>query len=156
VVPSVVVGDGMVYTASGFEEPTIRAIRTGGRGDVTDTHIVWEETRAVPMMPSFLYLEPHLFTINEGGIAQCLGAKSGEALGRRRIGGNHSASPVYAGGRIYFLSEACEATIVEPTPEMPEIARNALPGTCKASLAVSRGHLFLRTDTTLYAIGPRP
>jgi hypothetical protein len=42
VVPSVVVGDGMVYTSSGFEEPTIRAVRIGGRGDVTATHIVWE------------------------------------------------------------------------------------------------------------------
>jgi outer membrane protein assembly factor BamB len=156
VVPSVVVGDGMVYTASGFEEPTIRAIRTGGRGDVTDTHIAWEQTRAVSMMPSFLYVRPHLFTINESGIAQCLDARSGEILGRTRIGGNHSASPVYAEGRIHFLSEACETTIVEATPEMPEIARNALPGACKASPAVSGGHLFLRTDTTLYAIGPRP
>ena len=154
VVPSIVAGDGMVYTSSGFEEPTIRAVRTGGRGDVTSTHIVWEQTRAVPMLPSFLYVAPHLFTINEGGIAMCLDAKTGEILGRRRIGGNHSASPVYAEGRIYFLSEACETTIVEATPEMPVVAKNALPGTCKASLALSRGHLFLRTDSTLHGLGP--
>jgi outer membrane protein assembly factor BamB len=86
----------------------------------------------------------------------CLDAKTGEILGRTRIGGNHSASPIYSEGRIYFLSEECETTIVEATPEMPEVARNGLPGTCKASLAVSGGHLFLRTDTTLYSIGPRP
>jgi outer membrane protein assembly factor BamB len=152
VVPSIVVGDGMVYAASGFEEPTIRAIRTGGRGDVTDTHIAWEQKRAVPMMPSFLYVAPHLFTINEGGIAMCLDAGTGEILGRRRIGGNHSASPVYAEGRIYFLSDACETTIVGASPEMPEVATNTLPGTCKASIAISGGHLFLRTDTHLYCL----
>lgn len=152
VVPSIVVGDGMVYAASGFEEPTIRAIHTGGRGDVTDTHIAWELKRAVPMTPSFLYVAPHLFTINEGGIAMCLDAGTGEILGRRRIGGNHSASPVYAEDRIYFLSEACETTIVGATPEMPEVATNTLPGTCRASIAASGGHLFLRTDTHLYCL----
>ncbi len=154
VVPSVVVGDGMVYTSSGFEEPTIRAVRTGGRGDVTDTHIAWEQTRAVPMMPSFLYVAPHLFTITEGGIAMCLDARSGEILGRRRIGGNHRASPIYAEKRIYVLSEDCETTVVGAVHEMPVLATNTLPGHCQASLAVSGGHLFLRTDTTLYSIGP--
>ena len=156
VVPSVVVGDGMVYTSSGFEEPTIRAVRTGGRGDVTATHIAWEQTRAVPMMPSFLYVAPHLFTISESGIAMCLNEKTGEILGRRRIGGNHRASPLYAEGRIYFLSEEGETTIVEASPDMPVVEKNTIPGHCQASLAVSGGRIFLRTDTTLYCVGPRP
>ena len=155
VVPSLVVGEGMVYSASGFEAPTIRAVRTGGRGDVTATHIAWEKTHAVPMVPSFLYVAPHLFTINEAGIAMCLDAKTGELLGRRRIDGNHSASPIYAEGRIYFLSEECETTVVEATAAMPDVARNTLPGTCKASLAASGGRLFLRTDTRLYCIAGR-
>jgi outer membrane protein assembly factor BamB len=155
VVPSVVVGDGMVYTASGFEEPTIRAVRTGGRGDVTATHIAWEQTRAVPMMPSFLYVAPHVFTINESGLAMCLDAQTGEVLGRRRVGGNHSASPILAEGRIYFLSEEGETTVVEASPTMPLVARNTLPDLCKASLAVSGGRIFLRTETTLYCITAR-
>jgi outer membrane protein assembly factor BamB len=155
VVPSVVVGDGIVYTASGFEEPTIRAIRTGGRGDVTATHIAWEQTRAVPMMPSFLYVAPHLFTINEAGIAMCLDASTGQMLGRRRIGGKHSASPIYAEGRIYFLSEEGETTIVEASPDMPVVAKNTIPEHTQASLAASGGHLFLRTRSTLYCLGPR-
>ena len=75
--------------------------------------------------------------------------------GARRIGGKHSASPVYAEGRIYFLSEEGETTIVEATPDMPVVAVNTLPGHCQASLAVSGGRIFLRTDTTLYGIGPR-
>ena len=152
VVPSVVVGDGMVYTSSGFEEPTIRAVRTGGRGDVTATHIAWEQTRAVPMMPSFLYVAPHLFTITEGGVAMCLDGESGEVLGRRRIGGNHRASPIYAEKLIYFLSEEGETTIVEATPEMPVVAKNTIPEHTQASFAVSGGRLFLRTESALYAL----
>jgi len=159
VVPSVVVGDGVAYTASGFEDPTIRAVRLGGRGDVTKTHVVWEQKKGVPMLPSFVYAAPdHLFTINEGGIAQCLDARTGEILGRRRVGGKHSASPIYApkDERIYFVSEDCETTVVEAVPEMPVRATNGLLGHCQASPAVSGGRLFLRTDSTLYAIGPRP
>jgi outer membrane protein assembly factor BamB len=155
VVPSVVVGDGMVYTASGFEKPTVRAVRIGGRDDVTETHIAWEQTRSVPMMPSFLYLSPHLFTINESGIALCLDAKTGEVLGRRRIGGRHSASPIYAEGRIYFLSEGGETTIVEATPEMATIATNTIPEHTQASMAVSGGQIFLRTEKALYCLGSR-
>jgi outer membrane protein assembly factor BamB len=156
VVPSIVVGDGMVYAASGFEDPTIRAVRPGGRGDVTLTHIAWEQKRGVPMLPSFIYAAPHhLFTINEGGIAQCLDAGTGEVVGRQRIGGKHSASPIYSpkDERIYFLSEDCETTVVKAVPEMPILGTNTLPGHCQASIAVSEGRLFLRTDTTLYAVG---
>jgi outer membrane protein assembly factor BamB len=154
VVPSVVIGDGLVYTASGFEKPTVRAVRLGGQGDVTETHMAWEQTRAVPMMPSFLYVAPHLFTINESGIALCLDAETGEVLGRRRLGGNYSASPIYAEGRIYFHSEEGETTIVEATPEMPTIATNSIPEHTQASMAVSDGRIFLRTEKALYCIGP--
>lgn len=154
VVPSVVIGDGLVYTASGFEKPTVRAVRLGGRGDVTETHMAWEQTRAVPMMPSFLYVAPHLFTINESGIALCLDAKTGEVLGRRRLAGNYSASPIYAEGRIYFHSEEGETTIVEATPQMPTIATNSIPEHTQASMAVSDGRIFLRTEEALYCIGP--
>jgi outer membrane protein assembly factor BamB len=156
VVPSVVIGDGLVYTASGFEQPTVRAVRLGGQGDVTETHMAWEQTRAVPMMPSFLYVAPHLFTINESGIALCLDAKTGEVLGRRRLGGNYSASPIYAERRIYFHSEEGETTIVEATPEMPTIATNSIPEHTQASMAVSDGRIFLRTEKALYCIGPAP
>jgi outer membrane protein assembly factor BamB len=154
VVPSVVVGDGLVYTASGFEKPTIRAVRLGGRGDVTETHMEWEQTRSVPMMPSFLYVAPHLFTITESGLAQCLDARTGEVLGRRRIGGKHSASPIYAEGRIYFLAESGETTVVEATPEMAVVAKSTIPEHTQASMAVSGGHILLRTEMAVYSLGP--
>jgi outer membrane protein assembly factor BamB len=156
VVPSIVVGDGMVFSASGWEKPTVRAIRTGGRGDVTQTHVAWESTRNVPMIPSFLLVGPHLFTISESGLAMCLEAASGKVPGRQRIGGNPSASPVYADGRIYFLSEEGVTTVVEATPEMPILATNTIPERCRASLAVSGGRIYLRTESRLYCIGSAP
>jgi outer membrane protein assembly factor BamB len=154
VVPSVVAGDGMVYTSSGFEKPTIRATRWGGRDSVTDTHIVWEQTRGVPRIPSFVYIRPHLYTITEQGIAMCLDGKTGEILWQERIGGNHSASPVHAGGHVYFTSEEGETTVIKAAPKFEVVATNRVDGgMVQASMAISRGQIFLRTADSLYCIG---
>ncbi len=153
VVPSVVIGDGMIFTASGFGDPAIRAIRAGGRGDVTETNIAWELKKAVPMVPSFVHVNGHLFMISESGIAQCIRAATGEVVWQQRIGGKHYASPVYADGKIYFLSEEGESTIVKAGPQFEIVARNRLNEPCQASYAVSRGQLFIRTRENLYCIG---
>ncbi len=145
VVPSVVVGKNLAYTASGFEASTIRAVRPGGE-------IVWEQTRAVPHIPSFLYLDPYLYSIHENGIALCMRADSGEIVWQARVGGAYWASPVLAGGRIYFLSEDCLTTVIEPGAEYKAVASNALPGRCKASMAVSDGRFYIRTDTKLFSV----
>ena len=153
VVPSLVGGDGFVFSTSGFEKPTIRCIRLGGEGDVTKTHIVWEQTRGVPMVPSMLYLSPYLFAVTDNGIATCFNAKTGEIIWQERLGGNHASSPVYADGKIYFLSMDGETIIVEAKPVFNVIARNPLNEQCQASMAVSGGKLFIRTEKNLYCIG---
>jgi outer membrane protein assembly factor BamB len=153
VVPSVVVGDGLVFTASGFGDPTIRAFRAGGKGDVTNTHLAWQVKKAVPMIPSFVHANGHVFTISEGGIALCIKADTGEVVWQERVGGKHYASPVYADGKIYFLSEAGESVIIKADPRFEVVARNQLGETCQASYAVSRGQLFIRTEQHLYCIG---
>src|SRR5690606_17851674 len=78
VTPSPAVGEGMIFTSSGFEEPTIRAIRLGGEGDVTESHIAWEQKRGVPAIPSLLFVAPHLYTITRDNILHCLRASTGE------------------------------------------------------------------------------
>jgi outer membrane protein assembly factor BamB len=153
VVPSAVVGNGMVYASSGFEASTIRAIRANGIGDVTKSHIAWEQTASVPRIPSFLYIEPYLYTISENGIAMCLDGSSGEIVWRQRIGGNHSASPVWADGMIYFLSDEGETTIVRSGPEFLEVGRNSIGEHTQASLAISNGQIFIRTKSNLYCVG---
>lgn len=153
VTPSPVVGDGLIFTSSGFEAPTLRAIRLGGKGDVTETHIAWEQTRGVAAMPSLLYVEPFLYSISRDNILYCIEAKTGEIVWRERLNGNHWASPVYADGRIYILSEEGRTVVLRPGAEYLEIASNELNETCFASMAVSDGQFFIRSDKHLYCIG---
>ena len=153
VTPSIVLGDGLIFTSSGFEASTIRVVRAGGRGDVTGTHVAWEEAKGVPLLSSMLYVEPHLYAVTDKGVATCYEARTGEIVWQERIGGNHSASPVSADGRIYFLSEQGETTIIEAGPEFRVLARNDIGEKCQASMAVSQGRLLIRSDRNLYCIG---
>jgi outer membrane protein assembly factor BamB len=153
VVPSVVVGGGLCFTASGFGESTIRAVRIDGRGDVTQTHIAWQTTDDVPHVPSMLYVAPHLYSLTEAGILKCFNGATGEVLWRQRLAGKFSASPVYADGKVYFLSEKGKTTVIEEGPQYKVAVENDLGETCCASPAISQGNIFIRTDKTLYCIG---
>src|SRR5204863_7551005 len=120
-VPTPVAANGMIFAASGFEKTTLRGVKMGGKGDVTQTHIAWEQKKGVPTQPSLLYVEGHVYTITDGGVATCYMADSGSIVWQERIGGNHSSSPVYADGNIYFLSEAGETAIIEASPKFSGI-----------------------------------
>jgi outer membrane protein assembly factor BamB len=156
VTPSIVTRDGISYSCSGFEKPTIRAVKFGGHGDVTETHLKWEQTRGVPALASLLLVGPHLYAVTDQGVLTCFDAETKEEVWRERIGGRHSPSPVFADGRIYFLSEQGESVVIEPGAEYKELARNNLGGLCRASIAVSQGNLFLRNDEGVFCIGPKP
>jgi len=153
VVPSIVIGDGLYFSVSGFEQPTIRAIKPGGSGDVTKTHIAWEQKTGVPSLSSLLYVKPYLYSIIDSGVAHCYDGATGKVIWKQRIGGNHSASPVSADGKIYFLSEQGETTIVKAGDKFEELAKNPLGEHCQASLAISQGQIFIRTDKHLFCIG---
>ena len=153
VTPTPVVGDGVIYTSSGFEEPTIRAIRLGGSGDVTNSHIVWEQKKGVPAMPSPLLVGPHLYTITRDNILYCIRANDGVPIWNKRLTGTHSASPLYADGRIYILSETGTTLVLAPGDEYKELASNPLDEKCLASMAVSDGHFFIRGINHLFCIG---
>ncbi len=153
VTPSPVAGNGMVFTSSGFEEPTIRAIRLGGSGDITQTHIAWEQKTGVPVLASPLLVAPYLYTITRDNILVCIEAETGKPVWQERLTGVHSASPVLVDGRIYILSELGETIVLQPGDHYEEIARNSLEETCKASMAVSQGNFFIRTSEHLFCIG---
>ncbi len=155
VVPSVVIGENLVFTASGFGESTIRAVRTGGQGDVTATHIAWESTEDVPKVPSMLYAKPYLFLITETGVAKCLTAATGQTVWRQRLEPKYSASPVWAEGRIYFLAEKGTTTIVEASPEFKVLAQNELNEKCCASIAISQRQIFIRSEHNIFCIGAK-
>jgi outer membrane protein assembly factor BamB len=153
VTPSPVVADSMIFTSSGFEAPTIRAIRLGGEGDVTNTHIAWEQKKGVPALASLLYVRPHLYTITRDNILHCIEASTGQIVWVQRLKGVHSASPVLADGKIYILSEDGVTLVLRPGPRYDEVARNSIDETCLASMAVSQGHFYIRSSEHLYCIG---
>ena len=152
VTPSFAIGDGLVFTASGFEKSTVRTVRLHGEGDVTKTHIAWEQRKGVPSESSLLYLSPYLYAVTNGGVVTCYRGQTGELVWQERIGGQHCASPVYADGRIYFLSQEGESAVIKPGAEFEVLSRNKLSGYFQASMAVSQGRLLLRSDKTLYCI----
>ncbi len=152
-VPAPVFGHGMVYVATGFQVPSLLAVRADGRGDVTATHTAWTLRRGVPLTSSPLLVGDELYIVSDLGVATCLDARTGELHWRERLGGNFSASPVSADGRIYFQSEEGVTTVVAPGTEYLELATNQLDGAILASMAVANGSLFIRTHDHLYRIG---
>ncbi len=153
--PSPVVGEGMVFTSSGFPARTLRGIKLGGSGDVTKTNIVWEQKKGCPTRPSLLYVKPHLYAVTEDGVATCYKPESGEIVWQERLTpgkSGFSASPVLADGRIYVLSESGETTVLAPGAEFKVLSRNPLGEKCQASMAVSRGRLYIRSDKSLFCV----
>ena len=152
-VPRPIYGHGLVYITTGFQTPSMLAVRADGSGDVTTTHVAWRLRRGAPLTPSPLLVGDELYVVNDHGIVTCVDAITGDTHWQERIGGNYSASPVFADGRIYFQSEDGKTTVLAPGTEFSPLATNQLDGPTLASMAVAGGSLFLRTSTHLYRIG---
>ncbi len=152
VVPRPVFGNGLVFVCSGYDSPALYAIRPDGKGDVTESHVAWSLKKAVPHNPSPLVVGNELYMVSDKGIATCLDAATGEEIWQERVGGNYSASPLEADGRIYFLNEHGGTTVIAPGREYKELAKNQVDGRTLASLSVAGKSIFLRTDTHLYRI----
>jgi len=151
-VPRPVYGEGLVFICTGFQQPSMLAVRLDGKGDVTNSKVEWKLDRGVPLTPSPLLVGNELYMVSDNGIATCVDAKTGKEYWRARVGGNHSASPIYADGRIYFLSEEGESVVIAPGQQLKHLATNQLDGRTLASMAVSGGSIFIRSETHLYRI----
>ena len=147
-----VVGNGLFYVLSGWGQGQLLAIRPGGRGDITATHIAWRATKGVAKKPSLLLVDGLLYMLNDGGVATALEARTGDEVWTERIGGNCSAAPLHGAGNIYFFNEEGKATVITPGREFKKLAENKLESGFMASPAVTGGALILRTKTHLYRI----
>lgn len=154
VIPRPVYGNGLVYICSGYDKPSLYAVRPNGIGDVTATHLAWKLDKGVPHTPSLLLDGSELYLVTDGGVAACLDAVSGVEHWRKRLGGNFSASPLLAGGILYFQDENGLATLIRKGTTFEEVGRNQLGDGDRtfASYAVAGGRLFIRSERSVYAI----
>ena len=157
-VPSPVIGDGLIYSTPSSTDP-ILAVRADGQGDCTETHIVWQQKRNAPMISSFLYVKPCLYTCTDNsGVISCLDAATGEFFWELRLrSGALNPSPLYADGKIYVLSERGTTTVLQPSDDPKKtaeiIATNELNELCRASIAVAGKQLIIRTANRLWCVG---
>jgi outer membrane protein assembly factor BamB len=152
-IPRPVAADGMIYVCTGYLKPRLLAIRLGGSGDITLTHLTWEYDRQVPEISSPIVLGKELYFVSSGGIATCLDARSGKLVWQHRLGGNFAASPLAADGKLYFLSREGVTTVVRAGREYAELAQSQLFGQTLASPAVCGQALLIRADRSLYCLG---
>lgn len=150
-----VVGHGLVFTTTGLARGELWAVRPGGEGVVTDTHVVWKVKTGVPNRPSPVLVGDLLFMVDQDvGVVSCIEAKTGEVIWRERLPGvgSHSSSPVAAEGRVYFFNENGHGTVIAAGREFKVLGENKLDASFMASPAVAGKALFLRSKTHLYRI----
>jgi outer membrane protein assembly factor BamB len=144
---------GMVYISAGDGGDSLVAVRADGEGDVTKSHVVWKSGKTVPKRSSQLIVGDLFFMANDSGVISCLDAKTGEVHWQERLEGEYWASPLYANGRIYFLTKEGKANVIAARPVFELLAENKLDGGFNASPAVVGDDLLLRSFTHLYRIG---
>jgi outer membrane protein assembly factor BamB len=145
--------DGVIYLSRGYRSGPYAAIRTGGRGDVSKTHVVWHVPTGAPYISSLVHYDGLLYMAGDVGVITCVDARTGERVWRERLGGVYTASPVAGDGKIYLLSETGETIVLRAGRKPDVLARNRIDGRILASPAISEGRLFVRTDDHVVAIG---
>lgn len=157
VIPTPVVGDGFVFCSSGRAGPTF-AIRPGGRGDVTATHVAWSTPKGSPFVPSGILHGGLLYLVNDmQSILTVYNATTGALAYQGRLGvatrEGFSASPVVVGDRLFFTNDEGETFVVQAGREFKLLHTNSLGERTLASPALVDGVWYWRTASKLVAIG---
>jgi outer membrane protein assembly factor BamB len=157
VIPTPAVGHGLVYCASGRAGPTL-AIRPGGRGDVTRTHVEWSTTRGSPFVPSPMVHGDYLYQINDmSSIITCLNARTGETVWQERLGRPRregvSASPIIVDDKLFVTNDEGQTFVLKTGPDFELLHVNDIGTRTLASPALVDGIWYIRTADELFAIG---
>jgi outer membrane protein assembly factor BamB len=147
--------DGIVYMSRGYRSGPYMAIKPGGRGDISASHVVWQVNTGAPYISSLVYDGGLLYMANDVGAITIVDAGTGAKVWQERVGGLFSASPVAADGKIYFVSETGETIVMKSGREPQILARNDVGERLIASPAIADGRIFLRSDDRLFCIGGR-
>ena len=161
--PSIVAADGNIYVNGGFPRLGAAAVKAGGKGDVTDSAIIWSSQNA-SYVPSPVVSGGHLYVVNDQGFALCLSAKDGALVYKERIPGASAtgrggkpfyASAVLANGLVYAVSRQNGTFVFDASPTFKLVAQNKLAGDdsqFNGTPAIADGQLFLRSNRAIYCI----
>lgn len=159
--PSVIVDRDRIYAFGGYRSSGSLALKTGGKGDITQSHVDWT-SKTTSYVATPVLLNERLYWIDDKGVYYCANAKTGDQIARSRVPGlSNSGRPVYASpivinGLIYAQTRTNGLIILEPGDELKVVAHNTLESDTtqfNATPAVDAGQLFLRSDRSLYCIG---
>ncbi len=150
----IVGGHGLFFVNHGVvgSQAVLSAVRQGGDGDVTESHVVWSHGEDMPLLSSPVLVGDLLYSVSDDGILKCLEAKTGEEVWSERLSGKFGASLLYADNHIYVCSKRGVTTVIEPGRTFRELAVNKLDGAFSASPVVAGDSLLLRTKTHLYRV----
>lgn len=134
-------------------KPNLIAIRPGGSGDVTESHVVWSLHRNIPEIPSPIYHNERLYMVRNGGVLAAVNATTGETVYKKRIGatGQYSPSPIIARDHLYLFSNEGKVTLVPIGDDFSIAYQTDLKERISATPAFDRNTLYLRTATRLIA-----
>jgi outer membrane protein assembly factor BamB len=143
---------GLAFLVTGLTKCELWAVKTDGQGDVTDTHVAWKLKTHVGKYASPILVDGLIYTAAEESFVTCMEETTGEVVWTERIGGKYAASPIYAGGRLYFFSQDGTTRVLKPGRTLEILATNTLANGFMASPAADGKAFFLRTRTHLYRV----
>lgn len=153
IVPRPVLGHGKVYFSTCFMKARLLAVDLGGE----TPSIAWTYKRQVPHMSSPILVGDEVYIVSDkGGILTCLDAKTGESHYVERLGGNFSASPILADGKLYFSNREGKTSVIRRGQEFELLGTGELDGAHFASPIALGNALILRTDRALYRVESQP
>lgn len=143
---------GLVFISSSWPKQEIFAIRPDGKGNVTNTHVVWRDTDGAPYVPSMIVAGDYLLSISNSGVAFCYEAATGKVFWQEKFG-KHHASPVLVDGLVFFINDDGQMNVVKPGEKFDRVAQYELGESCYASPAISDGQVFLRGFEHMFCFG---
>jgi outer membrane protein assembly factor BamB len=156
-VATVAFTEGLVFATGTSPNSTLVALDPTGNGNVTKTHARWSDTKIAAYVPSPLARGNRLFVLTDSGVATLLEAKTGKKIWSERLGSRlHHASPLLVNDLIYCLADDGTTFLLKWDDEFELVEKNALGEECHATPAVSDGHLFIRSATSLWCIAQKP
>ena len=145
---------GLVFISSSWPKRVLLAIRPDGKGNVTETHVAWSDTKGAPYVPSMIVAGDFLLSVNRGGTAFCYEAATGKVLWQQKLG-RHHASPVLIDGLLFFINDNGRVNVIKPGRQFESVATYELGESCYASPAISDGRVYLRGFKHMFCIGNR-